>query len=91
MQMRYNDRLIPALLVLFALTLTLRAQAPSTPAEVENEAILGIHKEPYHATLMPYKDRTEALAADRKASSWARTFNGPWKFYYVPAAGGASR
>ncbi|WP_263384522.1 glycoside hydrolase family 2 TIM barrel-domain containing protein [Granulicella arctica] len=82
--MRYKNISISALLVLFALTLTLRAQTPSIPPEVENEAILGIHKEPYHATLMPYKDRTEALAADRKASSWARTLNGSWKFHWVP-------
>ncbi|WP_150132995.1 sugar-binding domain-containing protein [Acidisarcina polymorpha] len=82
-QMRYNNRLLPVL-VLFALTLTLRAQVPSTPPEVENESIVGIHKEPYHATLVPYKDRSEALAADRKASSWARSLNGPWKFHWAP-------
>ena len=43
--MRYKNISISAFLVLYALTLTLRAQTPSIPAEVENEAILGIHKE----------------------------------------------
>ena len=54
------------------------------PREVEDEQVLGINKEPYHATLMPYKDRNEALAANRRASTWARSLNGQWKFHWVP-------
>ena len=38
------------------------ADAP-VPPEIENEQMLGINKLPYHATLMPYGNRAEALAA----------------------------
>lgn len=54
------------------------------PSEIENEQLLGINKQPYHATLMPYASRDEALAAIRKESSWARVLNGKWKFNWVP-------
>ncbi len=55
------------------------------PAEIENPEILGINKEPYHATLMPYANLQEALAANRKASTFALTLNGKWKFNWVPS------
>jgi beta-galactosidase len=54
------------------------------PSEIQNEQLLGINKQPYHATLMPYGSRDEALAARRSASTWARTLNGRWKFNWVP-------
>ncbi|HEY4337565.1 MAG TPA: glycoside hydrolase family 2 TIM barrel-domain containing protein, partial [Puia sp.] len=54
------------------------------PAEIEDPEMLGINKEPAHATLMPYGNLTEALKADRHASSFSRSLNGPWKFNYVP-------
>src|SRR5208337_4398201 len=73
-----------AILVLSALAPLLPGQQAVTPPEIENEQILGINKEPYHATLMPYKDRTEALAANRAASSFAQSLNGQWKFHWVP-------
>jgi beta-galactosidase len=72
-------------LFLASLTLApslLAGQAP-VPAEIENEQVLGINKEPYHATLMPYANRAEALAADRKSSTWAKSLNGQWKFHWV--------
>jgi beta-galactosidase len=68
----------------FVLTPLLVAQQATLPPEVENEQVLGINKEPYHATLMPYKDRGEALVANRRASTWARSLNGQWKFHWVP-------
>jgi beta-galactosidase len=61
----------------------LRAQAP-LPPEIEDPQCLGISKEPAHATLMPYANLTEALAANRHASSFCRSLNGPWKFNWVP-------
>jgi len=54
------------------------------PAEIENPELLGINKEPYHATLMPYANLQEALVAKRHASSLCRTLNGQWKFNWVP-------
>lgn len=54
------------------------------PAEIENPEMLGINKEPYHATLMPYANLQEALAAKRHASSLCIRLNGMWKFNWVP-------
>jgi beta-galactosidase len=59
------------------------AQAP-LPAEIENPECLGINKEPAHATLMPYANLKEALAAKRSDSAFCRSLNGNWKFNYVP-------
>lgn len=67
-------------------TVTLGCALPSHaawPPEIENPQCLGIHKEPAHATLMPYATLREALAADRHASSLGRSLNGPWKFHWV--------
>ena len=54
------------------------------PPEIENPELLGINKEPYHATLMPYANIQEALVAKRHASSLFQSLNGPWKFNWVP-------
>lgn len=55
------------------------------PAEIEDPQCLGINKEPYHATLMPYASLQEALVAKRDASSLCRSLNGQWKFNWVPS------
>nr|WP_320058161.1 glycoside hydrolase family 2 TIM barrel-domain containing protein [uncultured Bacteroides sp.] len=54
------------------------------PSEIENPELLGINKEPYHATLMPYGNLQEALVAKRHASSLCQSLNGLWKFNWVP-------
>lgn len=77
------------LAVAFGLTLlvNVRQDAPGSaplPPEIENPRCLGINKEAPHATLMPYATLQEALAANRRASTWARSLNGPWKFHFVP-------
>jgi beta-galactosidase len=83
-RMRYFSWVVCKMLALFALIPLLHAQQAVMPSEVEDEQVLGINKEPYHATLMPYKDRSEALLANRSASTWARSLNGQWKFHWVP-------
>lgn len=61
------------------------SQSPAlVPPEIENEQILGINKQPWHSTLMPYATVGEALKANRYASTFARSLNGQWKFSYVP-------
>lgn len=70
--------------VLLAGSLHARAAETAQPPEIENEQILGINKEPWHATLMPYGSLGEALAARRAKSSFARSLNGTWKFHWVP-------
>ncbi|HEY5509010.1 MAG TPA: sugar-binding domain-containing protein, partial [Paludibacter sp.] len=59
------------------------ASEASIPSEIENPELLGINKEPYHATLMPYANLQEALVARRHASSLCRSLNGAWKFNWV--------
>ncbi|MEX8547871.1 MAG: glycoside hydrolase family 2 TIM barrel-domain containing protein [Mucilaginibacter sp.] len=53
------------------------------PKEIQDPENLGINKEAYHATLMPYASLKEALAANRHASSFSRSLNGMWKFHWV--------
>ncbi|WP_321437867.1 glycoside hydrolase family 2 TIM barrel-domain containing protein [uncultured Bacteroides sp.] len=60
------------------------ADKASIPPEIENPESLGVNKEPYHATLMPYGNLQEALAANRHASSLCLSLNGLWKFNWVP-------
>ncbi len=60
------------------------ATAVATPPEIENPELLGINKEPYHATLMPYGNLQEALVARRHASSLCKSLNGAWKFNWEP-------
>ncbi|WP_158828503.1 glycoside hydrolase family 2 TIM barrel-domain containing protein [Mucilaginibacter lacusdianchii] len=55
----------------------------AVPKEIENPECLGINKEADHATLMPYANLKEALAAKRHASSYSMTLNGNWKFNWV--------
>ena len=53
------------------------------PPEIEDPECIGINKEPAHATLMPYANLKEALAAKRHSSSFCRSLNGMWKFTWV--------
>ncbi|WP_224069813.1 glycoside hydrolase family 2 TIM barrel-domain containing protein [Arachidicoccus terrestris] len=55
----------------------------AVPKEIQDPECLGINKEPYHATLMPYGNLQEALKGDRRHSTFARSLNGTWKFNWV--------
>ena len=82
-----NISLLSATLIsggLFATTQPVLAQNAPIPAEIEDPSNIGENKQPWHATLMPYANQAEALKANRRASSWARSLNGDWKFNYVP-------
>jgi len=71
------------LLFMILVNYTFSQNAP-IPSELEDPTCLGINKEPYHATLMPYADLKEALLANRHASSLCHSLNGQWKFNWVP-------
>ena len=79
---RLEEKSIIAESVLPTTTDTVVAGAP-IPPEIENPELLGINKEPWHATLMVYGNQTEALKAIRHASSYCKSLNGPWKFNWV--------
>lgn len=53
------------------------------PPEIQDPECFAVSKEPAHATLMPYANLNEALAARRHASSFCRSLNGMWKFHWV--------
>ncbi|PWS28623.1 glycoside hydrolase family 2 [Pedobacter yonginense] len=53
------------------------------PTEIEDPENIGINKEPAHATLMPYANLKQALAANRQASTYSKSLNGMWKFNWV--------
>jgi len=55
----------------------------SVPKEIEDPENIGINKELNHATLMPYANLAEALKANRRASTYALSLNGMWKFNWV--------
>jgi beta-galactosidase len=55
----------------------------AVPKEIEAPECIGINKEADHATLMPYANLKEAIAAKRHASSFSMTLNGIWKFNWV--------
>lgn len=79
--------------LLLPFLLTIRAFAASgdtdssgsapVPPEIQNPECIGINKQPAHATLMPYGNLQQALAANRHASSFSVSLNGPWKFHWV--------
>lgn len=73
-------------LLFILLTTGVESSEPSQPIppELEDVSCLGINKEPYHATLMPYADLRQALAGQRHASSYCQSLNGHWKFCWVP-------
>ncbi|MFA7370284.1 MAG: glycoside hydrolase family 2 TIM barrel-domain containing protein, partial [Kiritimatiellales bacterium] len=53
------------------------------PPEIENPECLGINKQPYHATLMPYATLKQAIDGKRMESPFCRLLNGTWKFNWV--------
>ena len=61
----------------------LSAQNAPLPPELESEQVLNVNKELPHATLMPYADVAQALAARRSESPFARSLNGDWSFHWV--------
>lgn len=75
---------VRCLSLLVLLSLSTGASAAALPPELENPECVGVNKEPAHATLMPYGNLQEALAARRHASSLCRSLNGAWKFHWVP-------
>ncbi len=50
----------------------------------ENPAVQGIHREPMHATLLPYSDVADALRNERERSPYFLLLNGSWKFHFSP-------
>ncbi len=52
------------------------------PGEIENPSILHVNREPAHATLFPYENRSLALEDLKHKSNNFINLNGVWKFNY---------
>jgi beta-galactosidase len=59
------------------------AQAPAA-LEWQDPAVVGVNKEPPHATFAIYPDEALAKAGRREASPYYKSLNGDWKFFWVP-------
>ncbi|MEZ4615497.1 MAG: glycoside hydrolase family 2 TIM barrel-domain containing protein [Caldilineaceae bacterium] len=63
------------------------SQSPNhsvTQTDWQNPQLVGRHKEPAHATLMPYATVEEARTGRRMASSFVQLLNGDWAFHWSP-------
>ena len=84
--MRLKKASVPSICIILLAALTLGnspEKGAPIPPEIENEQMLGINKEPPHATLMPYATLQQALAAKRLSSPFCKLLNGQWKFNWV--------
>lgn len=90
--MKNRSKIVLSFITLFVAGLSANSQnlspkdslgGATVPPEIENPELLGINKEPAHASLMPYADLNEALIANRHASTFCRSLNGIWKFNWV--------
>jgi beta-galactosidase len=70
-------------LLYLVLGLLATSQAGRQVPDWENPRVLGINKEPAHATLAPYPDLESALQSDSRSSPFVLSLNGSWKFNWV--------
>ncbi len=54
------------------------------PRDWENPKLLGVNKEPPHATMTVFADAATARSADRERSPFFQLLNGDWRFHWVP-------
>ncbi|MCY1721834.1 DUF4981 domain-containing protein [Prolixibacteraceae bacterium Z1-6] len=71
-------KLIFALLLISVIQISTFAQN-----DWENEQVIGINKEPVHATFYPLSSVDEVFS-DGMQSEWVQLLNGTWKFNWVP-------
>lgn len=55
-----------------------------TPTEIENPRITGISKLPPRTAIWPEPTFAAAIQSDYEHSSWVKSLNGTWKFYWSP-------
>ncbi len=51
--------------------------------EYKDPKIIGINKEPAHATLLPYQDKKSASTFERANAEFYQSLNGTWKFHWT--------
>lgn len=80
-----NFKTTAFLLLLFLATGNVKGvvQKQTATLDWENPQVVGINKEPAHATLMPFKNINKALKNRRNSSIYYKSLNGIWKFKWV--------
>ncbi len=79
-----KERLIASAISIVSILAVFAARdaGPSDAPDWENPAVIGLNKEPPHATLTPFPDEKSALA-ETDASPRVMSLNGQWKFHWV--------
>ena len=69
-------------LILLSLLLIMRLKTSDRKLEWQNPRIIGINKEPAHATLIPFNNEQEALTFSHSRCSNFMLLNGKWDFKF---------
>ena len=72
-----------SILVLLIVLVAGGAPALGATDDWQDPAVIGRHKQPAHATLVPYATLDQALAGEREASPYYLSLNGDWRFHWV--------
>ena len=75
-------RSFKAILVMIIATIT-GSMVQAQPRDWENEQVIGINKEPVHASYIPYANAQQALHGEAATSPYYSSLNGNWKFHWV--------
>ncbi|MFA6449105.1 MAG: glycoside hydrolase family 2 TIM barrel-domain containing protein [bacterium] len=72
-----------SILLLLAGTITIASAFSEELPDWENARVIGINKEPAHATLVPFPTTQAAIKAEKNDSPFLMSLNGTWKFNWV--------
>jgi len=74
-------KIIQTIFFYFSVTTIIFSQ--TIPNDWENPAVISRNKEPAHSFYIPYQNTKTALRNDPVQSSFFKSLNGTWKFYWV--------
>lgn len=81
--MKISHFILVAVLVFTAIFLNVNTARAINPPDWEDPSIIAENKEPAHASLISYGDKSVALKDDRNQSAFFRSLNGRWSFNWV--------
>ncbi len=81
--MKISHFILVAVLVFTAIFLNVNTARAINPPDWEDPSIISENKEPAHASLISYGDKSVALKDDRSQSAFFRSLNGEWTFNWV--------
>jgi beta-galactosidase len=75
-------RVVWGMLALLIVAAAAPARGRDRAPDWEDPTVIGINREPMHATFTPYADAAAALKMDPAGSGWVMSLNGSWKFHW---------